>query len=68
MMTQRQHLDLASRRIAEATETFLFMINDPTAPLTADELEQLIERRPWPWACFKNWVPVLRAREQGGTR
>ena len=55
-MTQYQHFYAAQRRIADANNAFLFLVEHG---LTSKELEQNIQRRPEVWSRFKNWLDKL---------
>lgn len=52
----------ASRKLADANETFLFLVTkseDNPDPMTKEELERLIERRPALWGRYANWLDKL---------
>ena len=59
MKTQEQMWREAERNAAEANKVFLIMVNHPTAPLTRNELTELIHKHPERWARFGAWLEVL---------
>lgn len=48
----------AHRRIADANETFLELVNGPN-PITRAELAAAIEKRPEVWGRFAAWLSRL---------
>lgn len=59
MATQEQMFYMSHRRMADANETFLEMVNDG---LTREELARNIERRPGLWGRFSSWLVRLPSR------
>ena len=45
----------AERKLADANEAFMDMVNDPVNPLTKHDLERLIARRPEKYARFSGF-------------
>lgn len=62
MITQAQHFELARRRLAEANETFLELVNHPTNPLTKEDLAANIARRPALWSRYAGFMDSLPSR------
>ena len=58
-MTQAQHYEMARRKLADANNTFMEMVNSKENPLTRSQLEKLIEHRPALWGKFSNWLDRL---------
>lgn len=54
----------AQKRIADANEVFLFMVNCKENPLDRETLQKLVERYPERWGRFKNWIPKLKSRKE----
>jgi hypothetical protein len=61
-MNQRQHFYEASRRLGEANETFMELVNHPTNPLTREDLEANIKRRPALWSRYAGFLDKLLSR------
>ena len=59
--TQLQMFYAEQRKIAEANETFLFLVKEG---LTREELARNIERRPALWQRFENWLDMLPSTVQ----
>ena len=59
--TQLQMFYAEQRKIAEANETFLFMVKEG---MTREELAKCIERRPALWQRFENWLDKLPSTVQ----
>lgn len=57
-MTQLQHAASATRTIAETCATFDHMVK---GGLTAEQLSQLIQKRPALWGRFAHWLSQLPA-------
>ena len=55
-MTQKQMFYREQRRIADANNAFLFLVEHG---LTSKELEKNIQRRPEVWSRFSNWLEKL---------
>jgi Ca2+-binding EF-hand superfamily protein len=62
-LTQLQHYELARRRNAEINEHFMSMVTDKDNPLTSTDLRTMIEKYPYRWERFANFIPTLEARE-----
>lgn len=58
-LTQKQHFELARRRIAARNEAFMEMVNHPTNPMTRRDLEALIERRPEVYGIYSGFLAKL---------
>ena len=56
MLTQKQHYELARRKVAGANDTFLELVKEG---MTASDLRTNIARRPELWARFAKWLDVL---------
>lgn len=52
----------ATRRAADADRTFLELVNHPTNPLTREDLEANIERRPALWSRYSGFLDKLPSR------
>jgi hypothetical protein len=63
MRSQLELFEAARRSIAEANSHFLAMVTHPSNPLTREDLERLIARRPALWRRFESWLPKLPSRE-----
>ncbi len=61
-MTQFQQYELARRRLADANVAFLELVNHPTNPLTREDLERCIERRPGLWGRYAGFLDTLPSR------
>ena len=60
MKTQMQLYQEAERKLAEANEAFMDMVNDPVNPLTNDDLERLIARWPERYGRFSGFFGKLK--------
>ncbi len=60
MKTQMQMYQEAERKLAEANEAFMDMVNDPVNPLTNDDLERLIARWPERYGRFSGFLGKLK--------
>ncbi len=58
--TQMQLYKEAERKLAEANEAFMDMVNDPVNPLTNDDLERLIARWPERYGRFSGFLGKLK--------
>ena len=54
----RQH-EIARRQIADQNETFMELVNHPANPMTREDLEALIRRRPERCSRFAGWINRL---------
>jgi hypothetical protein len=63
MLTQAQHYELAQRKIASLNEAFMELVNHATNPMTAEDLQSLIARRPNVYGRFAGFVDKLPRRE-----
>ena len=61
-MNQVQMYYAAERRAAERDGTFLELVNHPTNPLTREDLEANIRRRPELWSRYAGWLDSLPTR------
>lgn len=62
MATQLQHFEMARRRLADANQTFLDLVNCEANPLTREDLAANIARRPAVWSRFAGWLDKLPSR------
>lgn len=62
MPTQAQHYELARRRLADANAVFMELVTHPTNPMTREDLEALIARRPERYGRFAGWLYKLPCR------
>ena len=60
MKTQMQLYKEAERKLAEANEAFMDMVNDPDNPMTNDDLERLIARWPERYGRFSGFLGKLK--------
>lgn len=60
MKTQMQLYQEAERKLAEANEAFMDMVNDPVNPMTNDDLERLIARWPERYGRFSGFLGKLK--------
>lgn len=60
--TQAQMFYAASRANAGRDETFMELVNHPTNPLTREDLEANIARRPALWERYAGWLDKLPSR------
>jgi hypothetical protein len=58
--TQMQLYQEAERKLAEANEAFMDMVNDPVNPMTNDDLERLIARWPERYGRFSGFLGKLK--------
>ena len=56
MKSQLQIFYEEQRKLGEANETFMEMVKDG---LTRRELQRNIDRRPYLWGRYANWLEVL---------
>lgn len=61
-MTQHAHFYLAHRRTADINNTFFEMVNSSN-PLTREDLETNIKRRPALWGRFSSFLDKLPSRK-----
>jgi hypothetical protein len=59
MLTQAQQFELARRKIAALNAAFMEMVTHPTNPMTREDLEALIARRPERYARFAGFLDKL---------
>jgi hypothetical protein len=59
LKTQTQMFYDAHKKTAEGNELFMEMIKHPTNPLTNQDLERLIKRRPDKWKRFEGFLGKL---------
>lgn len=50
----------AERKLAEANQAFMDMVNDPVNPLTNEDLERLIARWPERYGRFSGFLGKLK--------
>ena len=62
MLSQAQLFYSASRRCGDADATFMELVNHPTNPLTREDLEANILRRPALWRRYAGFLTVLPTR------
>lgn len=60
--SQKQMFYAASRKAAEADIAFMDMVNHPTNPMTREDLEALIKRRPEKYGRYKGFLDKLQSR------
>ena len=58
--TQMQLYQEAERKLAEANEALMDMVNDPVNPMTNDDLERLIARWPERYGRFSGFLGKLK--------
>lgn len=63
MITQAQHYELSWRKLAEANAEFMELVNHSTNPLTREDLETNIKRRPSLWGRYAGFLDTLPSRE-----
>lgn len=63
MMTQRDHFYHSHRKVSDVNNTFMELVNHPTNPLTKEDLEKNIERRPSLWGRFAGFLDKLPSRD-----
>jgi len=61
-ITQAQHYEQARRDLAATNQTFMELVNHPTNPLTKEDLERNIERRPSLWGRYAGFLKTLPSR------
>ena len=59
MRTQKQMFYDAERRAAELNKDFMFMVNCKENPLTREDLEALLAKRPQVYARFAGFLKTL---------
>lgn len=64
-LTQMQLFDLARRANAALDQTFMELVNHPTNPMTREDLEANIKRRPELWGRYAGFLDVLPRRTGG---
>lgn len=62
MPTQAQMFYAATRAASERDMTFLELVNHPTNPLTREDLQRNIERRPGLWSRYAGFLDKLPSR------
>lgn len=60
MKTQLQMYREAERKLVDANEAFMDMVNDPDNPMTNDDLERLIARWPERYGRFSGFLGKLK--------
>lgn len=61
-LTQMQLFELARRANAALDQTFMELVNHPTNPMTREDLEANIKRRPELWGRYAGFLDVLPRR------
>lgn len=61
-LTQKQLFELARRNLAGCNQTFMELVNHPTNPMTREDLEANIKRRPELWGRYAGFLDVLPRR------
>ena len=61
-LTQAQHYELARRNNADINATFMELVNCKENPLTREDLEANIKRRPELWGRFAGFLNTLPTR------
>lgn len=61
-LTQFQYYELARRQIADANETFMELVNCKENPLTREDLQANIRRRPDLWTRYAGFLDTLPSR------
>ena len=61
-LTQAQMFELARRANAALDQTFMELVNHPTNPMTREDLEANIKRRPELWGRYAGFLDVLPRR------
>lgn len=64
MLTQAQQFTLAHRKIADLNNAFMEMVNCKENPMTREDLEALIAKRPHVYGRFAGFLDKLPAREE----
>lgn len=62
MPTQAQMYYDATRKAADRDCTFMELVNHPTNPLTREDLQANIERRPSLWSRYSGFLDKLPSR------
>lgn len=62
MPTQAQMFYAATRAASERDTTFLELVNHPTNPMTREDLQRNIERRPSLWSRYSGFLNKLPSR------
>lgn len=62
--SQRELYYRAERQAAERDLTFLELVSHPTNPITREDLEANIKRRPSLWARYAGWLDKLPTLDQ----
>lgn len=65
MKNQVQMFYDASRKIGERDSTFLELVNHPTNPLTREDLQANIKRRPALWGRYAGFLKTLPVKDSG---
>ena len=60
-MNQEQHFWAAHRKVADANDAFLFLVEHG---MTREELETNIQKRPALWGRFSGWLEKLPSSTQ----
>lgn len=60
--TQADMFYAASRASGQRDETFMELVNHPTNPMTREDLEANIARRPALWKRYEGFLSVLPSR------
>jgi hypothetical protein len=63
MQTQKQMYYAAVRAAGEKDATFMELVNHPTNPITREDLEANIARRPALWSRYAGFLDKLPRRE-----
>ena len=62
MPSQLHQFYVSHRKVADGNEAFLDLVNHPSNPLTREDLEALLERRPHAYSRFAGWLDKLPSR------
>lgn len=60
--TQLQHFTESQHKIFDGNRAFLEMVNHPTNPMTREDLEALLRRRPAVYGRFAGYLDMLPQR------
>jgi Ca2+-binding EF-hand superfamily protein len=63
MLTQAQHYEMARRKIASLNDAFMELVNHATNPMTREDLQSLIARRPNVYGRFAGFLDTLPQRD-----
>lgn len=63
-LSQTQHYEIARRDIAALNEQFMALVTCPTNPMTREDLEANIKRRPALWSRFSGFLQTLPSRSE----